>query len=659
MNFKKYSPGFVIISILFLFGPTCFGQKKDVVDSLKKELLNTVPDTNRVKILNEIGGYLLKIGNYDQAKPYLMASKDLAEELSYLDGLATALNRIAILYMDKNAYDVSTKYYMEALEIRKKTGDLKGIADIVSNMGIIYSAQAEYAKALNCYLISLRIREVIHDAYGIGTSMNLIANIYFLQRKYTEALKYYYQTLSIDEVENDPYFKGLIISNIGITYVNLENYLEALKCFKTALAIDEEIGDKEGIANSYSNIGEVCAKNGNFKEAVDYYQKGLQIFEEIGYKKGISESYACLGRMYDTLGQSEKALEYYNLQLRIATEIRSKVNMSKAHLSIADHYKKLNDYKKAYESYQVYKQLEDEIHSEAIAEEMNEMEIKYNTQKKEIEIETLKNEKYQKEIEYNKQQQINYGFILLLIIASLLFFLWFNRRRIKKKQILERKNFEIQLKALSEQMNPHFIFNSLNSIMEFIRTSEKEAALKYLTKFSRLIRLVLESSGKKSVSLSNEIELLKLYMELENLRFGGVFTYEIIIDEKLDIHSLEIPPLIIQPFIENSILHGIQNKQKSLPPKTYQGKIELVMKYENDFLSCTITDNGIGRKKAMEIKTEKLFNHQSLGMRITKDRLNMLSQNQCTATFTDLVDENNQALGTQVKILIPLIDPFQ
>jgi LytS/YehU family sensor histidine kinase/Tfp pilus assembly protein PilF len=658
MNLKNFSSCFSIGIFFTLLSISSYGQELPIIDSLKKELVKTIPDTNRVNILNEIGGYTLKAGRFDEAGPYLLASEKLAENLSYKKGLATCLNMIAVMHMDKNEYELATAYYMKALDIKKEMGDLKGAADVVSNLGILFSEQDDYPQALNCYLISLRIREAIHDGFGIGTSLSLIANIYFQQKDYTNALKYSLQTLQIKEVDDDIYFKAIVMNNVGMAYVNLENYPEALTYFTQALELHTKVSDKEGVGYSYSNIGGVYSKNGHLKEALAYYTKGLEIFKEVGFKKGVAESYECLGLLYEQLGQNTKALECYNQQLIVAMEIGSKANIATSHSHISDTYGKMNNYQKAYEHYKLSREAEENIRNESTMKAMNEMEIKYKTQKKEIEIETLRGEKYQREILYHKQQQVAYGIILALIIIAVVFFFLFNRRRIRKKQLLERVNFEIQLKALSEQMNPHFIFNSLNSIMEFIRTSEKEAALKYLTKFSRLIRLVLESSGKESVVLMHEIELLKLYMELENLRFGGIFTYEIHIDKAIDLYNAEIPPLIIQPFIENSILHGIQNKLKIDQPPNYAGKITVDLALQGEFLNCIIRDNGIGRKRALELKSKKLLNHQSLGMRITNNRLSLLTQNKCKIEWVDLEDENHEALGTEVRILIPLIDNF-
>ena len=149
-------------------------------------------------------------------------------------------------------------------------------------------------------------------------------------------------------------------------------------------------------------------------------------------------------------------------------------------------------------------------------------------------------------------------------------------------------------------------------------------------------------------------------MDLENFRFGNNFQCQIIIAKDLDIHNMEIPSMIIQPFLENAILHGLQNKFSiaNENKEVFSGKIDLAFEQNDKYVKCTILDNGIGRAKAEEIKKNKLFGHKSMGMRITQNRLDLLSQNKCKIEFIDLTDENGLATGTKVEILIPVIEEF-
>ena len=193
--------------------------------------------------------------------------------------------------------------------------------------------------------------------------------------------------------------------------------------------------------------------------------------------------------------------------------------------------------------------------------------------------------------------------IVVIVIAGAVFlFFKLRENRIKKEQArqtaINKQIAEIRMIALRAQMNPHFIFNSLNSIQHFITTQEKEEALNYLSKFSKLIRKILENSRENTVSISNELQLLELYIQLEQLRFSNKFDYHITVDEKIDMENTEIPPLLIQPYIENAILHGLINKNG-------KGDLWLSLERNNGFLNCKIEDNGIGRTRRRRLNKER------------------------------------------------------
>ena len=250
--------------------------------------------------------------------------------------------------------------------------------------------------------------------------------------------------------------------------------------------------------------------------------------------------------------------------------------------------------------------------------------------------------------------------VALVLVGSVLLFFRLRENRIRKEEArqtaINKQIAEIKMMALRSQMNPHFIFNSLNSIQHFITTHEKEEALNYLSKFSKLIRKILENSRQNTVSVSNELELLKLYIQLEQLRFSNKFDYHITVDEKIDIENTEIPPLLIQPYIENAIQHGLINKND-------KGDLWLSLERNNGLLVCKIEDNGIGRDKAQEIEQKKISRHVALGIKVTNERISTLSDlldYKIDVVIEDLyktqqyAEEALQATGTRVTISIPV-----
>ncbi len=214
---------------------------------------------------------------------------------------------------------------------------------------------------------------------------------------------------------------------------------------------------------------------------------------------------------------------------------------------------------------------------------------------------------------------------------------------------IQQEVLQVEMRALRAQMNPHFIFNSLGSIQHLIRRDQKPEALQYLSKFSQLLRQILDSSNHSSVSLKEEIELLENYIELESLRFDGRFTYELRVDESLDVYNLEIPILLIQPHVENAILHG-------LLPKKGEARLEVNFEDYGNQIRCTVQDNGIGRQKSSELKSARGVTHQSRGLSIVAERVSNLHDkegDQQLIQITDIANEQNEAAGTRVSILIP------
>lgn len=201
---------------------------------------------------------------------------------------------------------------------------------------------------------------------------------------------------------------------------------------------------------------------------------------------------------------------------------------------------------------------------------------------------------------------------------------------------------------LRAQINPHFIFNSLSSIQYLISSHKVESSIKYLSKFSRLTRNILESSIEDKILLKNEIKILEDYLALESLRFDNTFSYKINVENQLESQNIEIPSMVIQPFLENALIHGL------LPKKQGAKHLSINFKIENEFLICVVDDTGIGRdlsqKKSSIYRGEK----KSRGMEITKLRLEALGEIEEAVKIMDKYDSEGRALGTTVIIRIPI-----
>jgi LytS/YehU family sensor histidine kinase len=246
-------------------------------------------------------------------------------------------------------------------------------------------------------------------------------------------------------------------------------------------------------------------------------------------------------------------------------------------------------------------------------------------------------------------QQVEFLWALLLLLAIAIYFVFrFSVNRSRKNAVIEAKLAHLERSALQAQMNPHFIFNSLNSIQSYIANNENHKANRFLAKFSRLIRSMLNHSRSQKVTLHEEIESLRLYLELEKMRFKDKFEYDIVIDEDIDPSDIELPPLLIQPYLENAIIHGLAQKRS-------MGKINLFYIMDGNYLLATVTDNGVGYETSKAQKTTGQASlHKSVGMTVTQKRLEMLDEGNRDRKvhIKEVKDRFGEVLGTKVEVKI-------
>ena len=241
------------------------------------------------------------------------------------------------------------------------------------------------------------------------------------------------------------------------------------------------------------------------------------------------------------------------------------------------------------------------------------------------------------------------------ILAGLIYMIYkYRTQQIRREEHLRRK-FErelarVEMGALRAQMNPHFIFNSLNSIDYYIIKNQPEKASDYLQSFSRLIRLILQNSRANQITLHDELEAVRLYIEMESLRFSDQFDYIVKADPEIDLEAIKIPPMLLQPYLENAIWHGLMQKKG-------ERRLELRITQSNGTLQCVIEDNGIGREAAARLRSKTATRRKSFGMQITKDRIaviNKLHGINASVQITDLKDMNGNVEGTRVEVRIPV-----
>jgi len=224
---------------------------------------------------------------------------------------------------------------------------------------------------------------------------------------------------------------------------------------------------------------------------------------------------------------------------------------------------------------------------------------------------------------------------------------WYREKQNRIKLASEKRIVELELKALRSQMNPHFIFNTLNSIQNYIALNDFKSSNEYIVQFATLIRTILHVSEKNVISIQEELDILTMYMDLEKMRFEEQFDYQIEVSDGIDLDYDEIPSMLLQPYVENAIWHGLMNKKG-------KGQIKIRIIEDGEYLCCTIEDNGIGRVEAAELKLKRNIEHKSIGMTVAKERLDLIGNNGVNLESIDLYDDEGVAKGTKIVIRIKI-----
>lgn len=661
--------------VFFLFQSSFLCAQKSVVDSLQL-LLPFTKDTAKVSLLNKLSG-LVATADAKKSLEYSQEALGLAQELNSKNGIALSYRSLGISWLYNNDHPQAIENILRSAQLAMDNQQWElAIQNYLNLAGMYCSVFGNYVKGMEFYTKALQVCESKNATFKIYDAYMGIAYIYHHQHENEKALDYYMKALVYLEKNNDFNSLGILYQNIGEHYVEMKKYDQAQSYLEKSLKAFKKGGSKGGTITTLAMLSDVYRQLGLLNKALAGDMEAIAISKTVSYERAKYYAYNSVGKTYYEMKAYEKSKSYLEQAIVIAEKIKMNEEMRDTYLSLAKVSEKLSNHIDAYQYQQLHTAYADSVRSKERTSQLAEMEVRFESERKEKENQLLK-----KDNDLNRLyiSIITISFISVVVIG----FLFFNRQRLKikstqalmetEKKLLEaeakntqlkhaeklKREFnqqlaDVEMKALKAQMNPHFIFNSLNSINWYIIKSESEKASLYLTKFSKLIRLILDNSNHKIISLDQELSALKLYLDLEVLRFNEKFTYSISIQPDLNPLSIGVPPMIIQPFVENAIWHGLLHKEAV-------GKLDIEIHRMEGGVKCVITDNGIGRKKAAEMKSKTADKDKSYGMKITGDRLNMLNRESKVSSveIIDLEDTHGEPLGTQVivKILSAEIEP--
>lgn len=566
------------------------------------------------------------------------------------DDSVRAYNLIAIgsAYSSTNPALAET-YGQQGLALSVKIKWVTGIVSAYQQLGSIALNTSSYIKALDYYQKSLSAAEALKDKTVTAQLKTNIAMIYLQSGDYDKAISIYKEAISIMHEQKETYLESVSLLNLGLAYFRKNDFSDAILYFDKGLGIAQKYNYPQVSAYCLCNKGAAYNQTGKFDSALIAFNKSIEHSDVAGDSVIKSESLNGIAESNLYLKKYSEAQKYLNRSLAISKPLSLLQYQRESYQMLSDIYKEQKKYKESLETYKEFITLRDSIINEDKKSEITRMEMQYQFDKQHaLNKATADKKQALAAAEINRQKVIrnaSIGIGALLILMAIAGIVLYKRRKdiIEKRKESEFKAqvADTEMKALRAQMNPHFIFNSLNSINNYISKNEPKQATEYLNKFAKVMRLILENSEKKSISLADELKSLELYMQLESRRLDNKFNYTIKIADDIDAENTLVPPMILQPFVENSIWHGITNKEG-------KGNILIDISKNSQMLRCIIDDDGVGRQKTEAINKAK--NHLSLGMKITKARIDIINKTKSTEGNVELFDLTK---GMRVRLNLP------
>lgn len=593
--------------VLFFLSSNLSAQSNFYVDSLTNRLKNSDESCEKVITLNKLARAYITIdleksNNYSNQGVLLGKNKKCDKELGDL------YNTISVIQFYKGNISESFMFADSAIDIHTTINNKRGLAAAIGNKGSFYNNIGKYSEALKLQYQCLRLNEEMSDKSAIATTLTNIFAVFLAQKDYDKALETAFQAYHLFDELGEKDGMAMISYNIALIHSENNQIDSCLFYINLSEKLFSELKNRDGIADSYRMRAEALQKLNQYTEALSFVDKAMVIYDSIGQKHKKIELYQLISSIY--LGIKE-----YKNSIVAATKLMSEgksqgikqFEKDGAMLLMQNYYAK-GDYKKAFEYNNLYYSLKDEILNETTLNEINRLKNEYEFEQKELQLTSITQQKQILELDLYRKNIFLVGILILIICLVIIAIFIFQ----KKKLTTERKTIELEQKALRSQMNPHFIFNSLNAIQDMYVGGEMDLANNFMADFGELMRKILDNSGKSKISVKEEIETLRLYLDMEKLRSGGLLSYHINIDKSIDQLNTFLPPLVIQPFIENAVWHGILVKKE-------KGNVSISLKKVNKKLVCTIEDDGIGFENSMKNKNSD--GHESKGIKLTEQRL--------------------------------------
>jgi tetratricopeptide (TPR) repeat protein len=646
-------------------------------------------EIKRIDSLNSEAEKSIQDRSYSLAQNLSYEAIDLSGKIGYSKGQGESYINLGNLSYNRRNFIASESYGKKAIDIFQNSSSTL-LAKAETTWANAVWAQSRFDEAIISFQKALELFLGNRDSVNVGRIYSLLALAEEERGNYSKSFQYAIQAMNFKnqggfiaigqlyadvgdydaslEFYNKVTDKDLPLLNdvkIGETYFFQKKYDSALYFYKKYVRILGAI-DTSNLSKPYSLMGELYLTLGKYDTALKYLLAALDGFEKVNDRNWIMRTQQLLGKAYQETGNTEKGIFYARELLRNSENAGAKQFARDAHYLLYQLFGTLHKTDSAYAHLVKYTALNNALGIDLSARNLAFFKSSAQLDQAELRIKMLNSEKQLQieELRRSSQQKIflMIGVVVLIILFSILArnILLKNRNESNLRRLAEndleigrlehaKEVSKLEMQVLRVQMNPHFIFNSINSINRFILRDDRPDASDYLTKFSRLIRMILQNSQNPLISLEDELASLRLYLELEQLRFDNRFTYHIDVEDAVDLSMTMVPPIVLQPFVENAIWHGLM-------PKTGEGQINIHISTDQSILIIKIADDGIGRA-ASALQNDQAATHRSLGLEITSQRIKMMFPGDAESDpvyIGDLVDAAGKPAGTEVTLKIPI-----
>ncbi|OYT12691.1 MAG: hypothetical protein B6I19_09050 [Bacteroidetes bacterium 4572_114] len=681
-----------VVFILFLLGFTSsFGQvvyQETVwydLDSLESVLPNQ-QGTEKINTLYRIAATLC-FEDFEESLIYANEALELSEKTGYKAGIAAATRFKGHAYYYNGEYPKALDLLWKSMNMYEELEDDYHVARLVLEIGTVNLAALNNEVARELFGKAMqRLGKTKEDGSQVGSVSDTLLLYSVIGRtlrvtgKLDSALSVYKTYVDIGRKNNLELTNLMVhVGFISICYSYLGQYDSALYYYRQALNYPEVNPSIKILKHEYKRrMASLYLTIGKIDTAMNFLTDAYEFLSKKGYLMPSQLASLQLGELYLSLKDIPKANFYFQRSEELMEEQLKKGSfyrfdslkytvsfgwevmapLSKKFITEFIYNNAVNFYQKMYryhkknnnkEAYfyfiEKYVKTKDTLNKIERRREIVEVQTKYETERKEEEIISLSQENELNEYRIKQSRIIQFGLVGVLFLGLAFVVLFIRQNRLK----VEQEKTSLQQKLFRTQMNPHFIFNSLSSIQHLVMNEESEKASIFLAMFSTLVRNVLNSSVNNTISLNDEIKTIESYLALQKIRYTDKFDFVVDVDPRIDTESLTIPPMLAQPFIENSIEHGMKHKKET-------GHIDIRFRLAGDLIIFEVEDDGIGRKKAGEIKSKQILNHQSMATSITRDRLKVLNKKlkkKIELRIIDLKNESGEASGTKVVMKIP------